>query len=129
MNLRFLVFGFLLTTFSASAQKDMSTSQTSAAKFDTSIIALLPIGENANWFKSSQSFQLTQYDFRVIDSLLQNCITKNNNHQKDTSREQWSNYIHFDQYKRQYESFLSNGERKVFVHCFHWSYVDRNNNT
>lgn len=127
MDLRFLFFGFLLVTTAASAQKDLSTSQTSTGRLDTNVIALLPVGENANWFKSNQSFQLTQDDFHVIDSLLQICVAKNNNYQKDTSRQRWNNYIHFNQYKRQYVSFLSNGERKVFVNCFHSSFVDRNN--
>lgn len=125
MNLKFFISAFLLFSLVAQAQTDESKPNVLPNQFDTSMIALLPIDENANWFKSNQAFQLTRDDFTIIDSLLKACIETSNTNQKDTTHQPWNNYIHLDQYKRQYVAFLVNGERKLFINCLHSSFVDR----
>ncbi|HEX7846715.1 MAG TPA: hypothetical protein VF476_13015 [Chitinophagaceae bacterium] len=111
MASKFLYSILLFFSLSCKAQEEFSA-------IDTNIIAVLPIGEKASWFKSHQSFALTREEFKIIDSLLAACIKENNSRYSDTSNPRLNGYIYLDRYKRQYIPFIKNENRIVFINCF-----------
>ena len=70
--------------------------------------------------------QLTNYDFRRIDSLLQQCLNVHNAMQ-DTTKD-LSEYIDLKKYKLQYIPFLDEkGKKKVYINSFCDSFSDSKN--
>jgi hypothetical protein len=98
---------------------------------DSSVVAILPFDSNHYWvFKDGKPADLTNDDFRKIETILNKCVNDYNPDQERQFKEINDKHPEYELdkknftidltlYKRQYIAILnSKGEKEVWVNCF-----------
>ncbi|MEI6143837.1 MAG: hypothetical protein WCP85_31450 [Mariniphaga sp.] len=127
---RYLLFLLLLTCCGPSGSNNSQSSDYKNSFYNTSFIALIPFNERGNLFdKDCKSVNLTQEDFKNIDSLLNKFISdynlikekefENVNSQRPELKISKSYFIiDLKRYKRQYIAVVNpKGEKEVWINC------------
>ena len=103
---------------------------TNTMKIDTSKIATISYKTTDNIFSEAKATKLSDEDLKVIETLLNNCITEHNTIQKKQYQKQVIKYpehqflledfvINIENYKRQYVPVINKkGEKEVWINCF-----------